>query len=130
MDSPVLLFPECKGRTVLLASSDAAWRDGVRAALVPLRCTAVCVPDAATARAGIEAGVPAADCREMVEATMLGTARQLLDGGEHPRLYMEHISSPGGTTIAALRAMEGDVFYAITDAVDAALARTRELAGK
>ena len=31
---------------------------------------------------------------------------------------------------AALRAMEGDVFYAITDAVDAALERTRELAGK
>ena len=43
---------------------------------------------------------------------------------------MERVSSPGGTTIAALRAMEGDVFYAITDAVDAALERTRELAGK
>ena len=57
MDSPVLLFPECKGRTVLLASSDAAWRDGVRAALVPLRCTAVCVPDAATARALLEGGL-------------------------------------------------------------------------
>ena len=81
-------------------------------------------------RAGIEAGVPAADCREMVEATMRGTAQQLLDSGEHPRIYMERVSSPGGTTIAALRAMEGDVFYAITDAVDAALERTRELAGK
>ena len=57
MDSPVLLFPECKGRTVLLASSDAAWRDGVRAALVPLRCTAVCAPDAATARALLEGGL-------------------------------------------------------------------------
>ena len=57
MDSPVLRFPECKGRTVLLASSDAAWRDGVRAALVPLRCTAVCVPDAATARALLEGGL-------------------------------------------------------------------------
>ena len=81
-------------------------------------------------RAGIEAGLPAADCREMVEATMRGTAQQLLDSGEHPRIYMERVSSPGGTTIAALRAMEGDVFYAITDAVDAALERTRELAGK
>ena len=81
-------------------------------------------------RAGIEAGLPAADCREMVEATKRGTAQQLLDSGEHPRIYMERVSSPGGTTIAALRAMEGDVFYAITDAVDAALERTRELAGK
>ena len=61
---------------------------------------------------------------------MRGTAQQLLDSGEHPRIYMERVSSPGGTTIAALRAMEGDVFYAITDAVDAALERTRELAGK
>lgn len=78
-------------------------------------------------RAGIEAGLPAADCREMVEATMRGTAQQLLDSGEHPRTYMERVSSPGGTTIAALRAMEGDVFRAITDAVDAALERTREL---
>lgn len=81
-------------------------------------------------RAGIEAGLGAADCREMVEATMRGTAQQLLESGEHPRQYMERVSSPGGTTIAALRAMEGDVFYAITDAVDAALARTRALAGK
>ena len=81
-------------------------------------------------RAGIEAGLPAADCREMVEATMRGTAQQLLDSGEHPRVYMERVSSPGGTTIAALRAMEGDVFYGILDGVDAALQRTRQLAGR
>lgn len=81
-------------------------------------------------RAGIEAGLPAADCREMVEATMRGTAQQLLDSGEHPRSYLERVSSPGGTTIAALRAMEGGVFYAIAAAVDAALERTRALSEK
>ena len=81
-------------------------------------------------RAGIDAGLPAADCREMVEATMRGTAQQLLESGEHPRLYMERVSSPGGTTIAALREMEGDVFYAVQDAVTEALDRTRKLAGK
>ena len=84
----------------------------------------------ALTRAGIEAGLPAADCREMVEATMRGTAQQLLDSGEHPRTYMERVSSPGGTTIVALRELEGDVFYAVQDAVAAALERTRELAGK
>ena len=84
----------------------------------------------ALTRAGIEAGLPAADCRQMVEATMRGTAQQLLDSAEHPRTYMERVSSPGGTTIAALRELEGPVFYAVCDAVDAALARTRELAGK
>ncbi len=81
-------------------------------------------------RAGIEAGLPAADCREMVAATMRGTASQLLDSNDHPRLYMERVSSPGGTTIAALRAMEPQLFSSVLDAVDAALARTRELAGK
>lgn len=81
-------------------------------------------------RAGIEAGLPAADCREMVESTMRGVAMQLLDSGDHPRVYMERVSSPGGTTIAALRAMEGETFEAICEGVDAALARTRELAGE
>ena len=79
-------------------------------------------------RTGVRAGLPAA-CREMVLATMRGVAQQLLDSGEHPRAYMEKVTSPGGTTAVALEAMEGDLFYACADAIDAALARTRELAG-
>jgi len=81
-------------------------------------------------RAGIEAGLGAADCREMVASTMRGTAEQLLSSDAHPRAYMERVSSPGGTTIAALRAMEGELFSSVLDGVDAALARTRELAGE
>jgi pyrroline-5-carboxylate reductase len=81
-------------------------------------------------RAGVEAGLPAADCREMVESTMRGVAEQLLTSGEHPRAYMEKVSSPGGTTIKATRALECDMFLATCDAVDAAMARTRELAGE
>ena len=81
-------------------------------------------------RAGIEAGLPAADCRQMVEATMQGTAAQLLHSGDHPRLYMERVSSPGGTTIAALRAMEPLLFESALEGVDAALVRTAELAGE
>lgn len=81
-------------------------------------------------RAGIEAGLPAADCREMVASTMRGTAEQLLASDAHPRAYMERVSSPGGTTIAALRAMEPALFSSVLDGVDAALARTRELAGE
>lgn len=82
------------------------------------------------ARAGVEAGLPAADCREMIEATMRGVATQLLEGGIHPREYMERISSPGGTTIVATRQLEARTFEAICAAVDAARARTRELAGE
>ena len=81
-------------------------------------------------RAGVEAGLPSADCREMVESTMRGVAEQLLSSGDHPRSYMERVSSPGGTTIKATSALEPDLFLATCDAVDAALARTRELAGE
>ena len=79
-------------------------------------------------RAGVRAGLPAAGCREMVLNTMRGVAQQLLDSGEHPRVYMEKVTSPGGTTAVALQAMEGELFYAANEAVDAALERTRELA--
>lgn len=84
----------------------------------------------ALTRVGIEAGMTAADSREMVASTMRGTADQLLNGGLHPRAYMELVSSPGGTTIKALRALEPGLVEATEAAVDAALARTRELAGE
>lgn len=79
-------------------------------------------------RAGVRCGLPAAACREMVLATMRGVATQLLESGEHPRAYMEKVTSPGGTTAAGLEAMEWQVFQACSEAVDAALERTRELA--
>lgn len=83
----------------------------------------------ALTRAGVRAGLPAAACREMVEATMAGVARSLLESGEHPRAYMERVTSPGGTTAAGLFAMEPLVMDAAYAATDAALARTAELAG-
>lgn len=82
----------------------------------------------ALTRAGVRAGLPAAACREMVEATMLGVAQTLIQTGEHPRSYMERVTSPGGTTAAALVQMEPLVMDAAYDAVDAALERTAELA--
>ena len=79
-------------------------------------------------RAGVRAGLPAAACREMVLATMRGVAQQLLESGEHPRSYLDRVTSPGGTTASALQEMEGPLFYAVSDAIDAALARTAQLA--
>ena len=83
----------------------------------------------ALTRAGVLRGLPAADCRALVEATMRGCATQLLNEGVHPREYMERVTSPGGTTAAALRELEGPLVAGTYAAVDAALARTRELAG-
>lgn len=79
-------------------------------------------------RAGVRAGLPAVACREMVLATMRGVAQQLIESGEHPRAYMEKVTSPGGTTAAGLEAMEWSLFCAASEGVDAALERTRELA--
>ena len=79
-------------------------------------------------RAGVRRGLPAAACREMVLATMRGVAEQLLRSGEHPRAYMEKVTSPGGTTAAGLQEMEEPLFFAASEGVDAALERTRELA--
>ena len=81
-------------------------------------------------RAGVGAGLPAASCREMVLSTMRGVATQLLESGDHPRAYMERVTSPGGTTAAALAACESALFEATLDAVDAGLKRTRQLAGE
>ncbi len=83
----------------------------------------------ALTRAGVRAGLPAAVCRDMVEATVLGVAQTLLETGEHPRSYLERVTSPGGTTAAGLYQMEPLVMDAAYAAVDAALARTQELAG-
>ena len=78
-------------------------------------------------RAGVERGLPATACRELVLSTMRGVAEQLLASGEHPRAYMEKVTSPGGTTAAGLRAMESGMFEVACAGVDAALRRTREL---
>ena len=82
----------------------------------------------ALTRAGIRAGLRATDAREMVSATMLGVAESLAASGEHPRAYMERVTSPGGTTAAALYELEPALVDGCYDAVDAALARTAELA--
>ena len=81
-------------------------------------------------RAGVGAGLGAQACREMVLSTMRGVATQLLESGDHPRAYMERVTSPGGTTAAALAACESAYFEATLDAVEAGLSRTRELAGE
>ncbi len=81
-------------------------------------------------RAGVKAGMPSAACRELLLATMRGCAEQLLEGGEHPRAYAEKVTSPGGTTAAGLYELEPMLFEGSFAAVDAALARAAELAGK
>jgi pyrroline-5-carboxylate reductase len=85
------------------------------------------------AEAMIEAGLLLGLSREistqLVVQTMLGTAKQLRDGGMHPVELREMVTSPGGTTIAAIRELESaGVRAAFLNAIQAAMNRARELA--
>ena len=85
------------------------------------------------AEAMIEAGILLGLSREisttLVVQTMLGTAKQLRDQKMHPVELRESVTSPGGTTIAAIRELEqAGVRAAFLNAIQAAMTRARELA--
>ena len=85
------------------------------------------------AEAMIEAGILLGLAREistqLVVQTMLGTAKQLRDEHMHPVELREMVTSPGGTTISAIRELErAGVRAAFLNAIQAAMVRSRELA--
>jgi pyrroline-5-carboxylate reductase len=85
------------------------------------------------AEAMIEAGILLGLSREistiLVVQTMLGTGKQLRDEKMHPVELRESVTSPGGTTIAAIRELEqAGVRAAFLNAIQAAMTRARELA--
>jgi len=66
---------------------------------------------------------------ELIIQTMLGSARMLRDTGKHPVELREMVTSPGGTTIQAIRHLEqAGVRAAFLNAIDAACKRSAELA--
>ncbi len=85
------------------------------------------------AEAMIEAGLLLGLSREvttqLVVQTMLGTAKLLRDGNMHPVELREAVTSPGGTTIRAIRELEqAGVRAAFLNAIQAAMERSKELA--
>jgi pyrroline-5-carboxylate reductase len=85
------------------------------------------------AEAMIEAGILLGLSREistqLVVQTMLGTAKLLRDEAVHPVELREQVTSPGGTTIRAIRELErAGVRAAFLNAIQAAMERSRELA--
>jgi pyrroline-5-carboxylate reductase len=85
------------------------------------------------AEAMIEAGILLGLSREistkLVVQTMLGTARLLRDEQVHPVELREAVTSPGGTTIRAIRELEqAGVRAAFLNAISAAMERSKELA--
>jgi pyrroline-5-carboxylate reductase len=80
--------------------------------------------------AGVMLGMPRGLAADLIVQTALGSARMLRDTGDHPALLREAVTSPAGTTAAALRELDRHaVRAALLDAVEAACRRSRELGG-
>ncbi|MGI8881261.1 MAG: pyrroline-5-carboxylate reductase [Jatrophihabitans sp.] len=78
--------------------------------------------------AGILLGIPRAIAAELIVQTAIGSAKMLRDSGEHPVQLREAVTSPGGTTIAAIRELEKHgVRAALLDAIEAASERSKQL---
>jgi pyrroline-5-carboxylate reductase len=78
---------------------------------------------------GVMAGLPRETARQLAAQTVLGAAAMVLETGLHPAILREQVTSPAGTTMAALRVLEQRaVRGAMIDAVMAAAERSREMA--
>jgi pyrroline-5-carboxylate reductase len=78
--------------------------------------------------AGVLLGLPRATSTELVVQTLYGAATMLKETGQHPTVLREQVSSPAGTTMAALRQLDDHkVRAAFLTAMEAARDRSREL---
>ena len=82
----------------------------------------------ALADGGVTCGLPRAKALRYAAQMLEGTARLMLETNQHPGAMKDAVCSPGGSTIAGVRALEeGGLRAAAMNAVIAAHARNREL---
>jgi len=88
----------------------------------------VCAFIEALADAGVKCGLSRDIATKLAVHTVLGTSRMVHETGDHPALLREQVTSPAGTTIAGLHALELGAFKGtVMNAVDAACNRSKEL---
>jgi pyrroline-5-carboxylate reductase len=79
--------------------------------------------------AGVHLGLPRTTATELVVQTVVGSAKLLRETGTHPTVLREQVTSPGGTTAAAIRELEDHkVRAAFITAMEAARDRSVTLA--
>ncbi len=77
---------------------------------------------------GVKMGLPRSTALTLAAQTLLGAAKMCLESGKHPGQLKDMVTSPAGTTIAALHRMEAaGVRAALIEAVEAAARRAEEL---
>jgi pyrroline-5-carboxylate reductase len=82
----------------------------------------------ALADGGVRMGLPRETALALAAQTVLGGAKMVLESGEHPATLRDRVTTPGGTTVAGLFALEDrGLRAALCEAVRAATARAREL---
>ncbi|MCE9600401.1 MAG: pyrroline-5-carboxylate reductase [Spirochaetia bacterium] len=82
----------------------------------------------ALAQGGVLAGLPYDRALRLATQTLLGSATLVADKGQHPLELRSAVTSPGGTTIAGLNALEKNGFRAaVMSAVESASKRSKEL---
>jgi pyrroline-5-carboxylate reductase len=82
----------------------------------------------ALADAGVKQGIPRQLALELSAQTVYGAAKMVLETNEHPGKLRDMVTSPGGTTIEGLHALEkGKLRAVLMNAVEAATLRSKEL---
>jgi pyrroline-5-carboxylate reductase len=77
---------------------------------------------------GVKMGLPRITATRLAAQTVAGAAEMQLSTGQHPALLKDAVTSPGGTTIAGLHALEAGGFRAsLMNAVEAATQRSKQL---
>lgn len=81
--------------------------------------------------AGIKAGIPANKSYTLAAQSLLGTAKMVLETGEHPAVLKDKVCSPGGTTIEAVSTLENMGFRkSIIEAMEACEKKSKEMQKK